>query len=107
MKIALDYDGTYTEDPVLWNKFIDLLQLRDHEVMIVTFRGDDTPIDHEVPIPVYYTAARPKREFMNDIGITIDVWIDDYPELIVHESSWTPLDRELWNFANQKVINNG
>jgi hypothetical protein len=99
MRISLDYDGTYTEDPVLWDKFIDLLQLRDHEVMVVTFRGDDTPIDHEMKVPVYYTAAHPKREWMEGLGIKIDVWIDDLPELITHGSEWTLEERERWRAA--------
>ena len=96
MKIALDYDGTFTEDPKLWLKFIDMCQLRDHEIFVVTFRGDDTPIDHELPIKVYYTAARPKRQWMENLGVKVDVWIDDYPELIVQESDWTTEDRERW-----------
>lgn len=96
MKIALDYDGTYTNDPLLWDKFIDSCQLRDHEVMVVTFRGDDTPIDHYIPVNIFYTAAHPKRAFMENLGIDIDVWIDDLPELIVQESDWTPEDRERW-----------
>lgn len=83
MKVALDYDSTYTLDPELWNKFIDMLQLRDHEVMVVTYRDEDLPIDHELPIPIYYTAFHAKRNFMEEKGIHIDVWIDDWPEGIL------------------------
>lgn len=83
MKIALDYDNTYTKDPKLWNYFIDDAQLKDHEVMIVTYRSPDMKIDHELEIPVFYTSFFAKRKYMEDQGIKIDVWIDDWPESIL------------------------
>lgn len=83
MKIALDYDNTYTLDPDLWNTVIDCMQLRNHEVMIVTYRSPDIPIDHNLPIPVFYTSFNAKRKYMLDQGINIDVWIDDWPESIL------------------------
>lgn len=100
MRIGLDYDETYTRDPELWNNFIDLCHLRGHEIMIVTFRGDDTPINHDLPIPVYYTAAHPKRDWMNSLGIVIDIWIDDFPDLITQKSEWTDEQRQAWKQAN-------
>lgn len=83
MKVALDYDNTYTLDPPFWDKFIDMLQLKDHEVMIVTYRSPDIPIDHELPIPVFYTSFHAKRKYMLEQDINIDVWIDDWPEGIL------------------------
>lgn len=104
MRISLDYDATYTVDPVGWNKFIDLMQLRDHEVVMVTFRGDDTPVEIEPPIKVYYTGAKPKRWFMNEvIGLPIDVWIDDYPDLIVTQSEWTDEQRDRWRQDHKRI----
>ena len=41
MNIALDFDGTYTEAPWLWNKFIDDAYLLGHEVYLVTGRPPD------------------------------------------------------------------
>lgn len=96
MKIALDYDATYTLDPKTWNKFIDLMQLADHEVMIVTYRDKDMPIDHDLPIPVYYTAFYAKRSYMKEQGIDIDVWIDDWPEGILIGQG-NPYDREKYD----------
>lgn len=83
MKIALDYDDTFTKDPIFWREFIDQVQLNDHEVMIVTYRDKDLPIDHELPIPVFYTGYFAKRQYMKEQGIDIDVWIDDWPESIL------------------------
>ena len=102
MKIALDYDDTYTQDPKLWDKFIELSLLRDHEIMIVTFRSPDVPIDHEPRIPVFYTSWRAKRGFMERQGIDIDVWIDDSPELIITDGAWSTDEIERW-MSTQKA----
>ena len=40
MLIALDYDGTYTEDWELWRMFIKSAHKKGHEVVIVTMRHD-------------------------------------------------------------------
>ena len=45
MKIALDYDGTFTEDSGLWCRFIDEATV-NHQVYLVTYRGIDTPINY-------------------------------------------------------------
>jgi hypothetical protein len=95
MKIALDYDATYTNDPGLWDLFISVAELRGHEVMVVTYRDADLPIDHNLPIPVYYTAFHAKREYMKGQGIDIDVWIDDWPEGILIGQG-NPYDREKY-----------
>lgn len=102
MKIALDYDETYTVDPKMWDKIIEIFLLKDHEVMIVTFRSKDVPIDHDLKIPVFYTEWSAKRPYMEKQGIDIDVWIDDSPELIIQNSTWTDADRELWKQQNLK-----
>jgi hypothetical protein len=52
MKIALDYDGTYTVDPQFWEDFITLAKVRGHEVVCVTKRGPSncgTDLHPEVP----------------------------------------------------------
>lgn len=82
-KIALDYDQTYTADPILWDLFIENANEGDHEVMIVTYRDKDMPIDHKLHIPVFYTGFVAKRVYMKEQGIDIDIWIDDWPESIL------------------------
>ncbi len=101
MRFALDFDGTYSDDKGLWDKFIGNCLQRDHEVVVVTFRPDDCPIEFNTfGIPVYYTNGIPKRKFMDNLGVKINVWIDDMPELIVFESEWTPEERARWRAAN-------
>lgn len=101
MKIALDYDGTYTEDPYLWDIFITKALLRNHEIFFVTFRPEDCPIDYDKGlIDVYYTSAVPKKFYMDHKGIKVDVWIDDNPDLIINHSDWSAADRLAWKKAN-------
>lgn len=75
MKIALDWDGTWTLDPVFWDNFARLAQEHGHEVTIVTGRGPGEAIAHFLPI--IYCSRTPKRGHF-----TADIWIDDAPELI-------------------------
>lgn len=77
MKIALDYDGTFTVDPVFWLAFIHAAQRRNHTVKIVTMRYPFEPID-PVPCEVIYTGRKAKRAFWPEAHI----WIDDMPELL-------------------------
>lgn len=94
MRIALDYDDTYTKDPTLWNKFINLVRSRHHEIVICTCRG--TLYNEDMIFPsnmiIYYTSGKSKKPYMESIGIKIDVWIDDCPEMLLD----VPLSEEEW-----------
>jgi hypothetical protein len=87
VKIALDFDGTYTEDPMFWSDMIESAKDFGHDVCIVTFRHPNQTHEYlrilEQWIPVHFTSGVSKRKFMEERGIVIDVWIDDQPELIV------------------------
>lgn len=90
MLIALDYDETYTRDPVFWNCLIHDAIERGHEVYCVTLRSERQMdevyetvgyiIGHDHCIPCN---AESKRDTMwNKHGLIVDVWIDDSPEFI-------------------------
>lgn len=86
MNISLDYDNTYTADPVLWNWFISAALTRGHKVYCVTSRTDK-PENHELlrnnlpnNIPVIFCNHNLKKEMTDKKNIYIDVWIDDIPE---------------------------
>lgn len=86
MKIMIDYDDTYTADIEMWRRIIPVF-LEQHQVYLVTSRGDDTPIDldhHFVEwgIPVIYCDYRAKKTVCDELGIKIDIWIDDNPHYI-------------------------
>ena len=84
MIIALDYDGTYTRAPRLWDDFAALADAGGHSVVAVTMRDENDPLPAEPPgVPVHYTGGQPKAAHMEDHGILVDVWIDDDPQAIV------------------------
>ena len=90
MNISLDYDDTYTRDPLLWNVFIQDCLVRGHTVYVVTMRTPEQ--GREVLESVgqrvgesrcYFTSMQSKRNYMYARGISIDVWIDDMPDAIL------------------------
>lgn len=87
MKIALDYDDTYTKDPDFWDQVIFLAKECHHKVYVVTNRLGEEEDDEVLNIPIdvnriFFTEGSAKRKFMEDEGIEIDVWIDDEPRYI-------------------------
>ncbi len=90
MKISIDFDDTYTKDPELWDIFAISALARGHEVYCVSFRYESQMgkvkdsigkiIGIDKCIGTNHSA---KDAFMKqNHNITIDVWIDDLPELI-------------------------
>lgn len=89
MNIGLDFDDTYTRDPVAWNEFIRYFTSRGHTIYCTTFRFPEQSqqvydsigqvIGHD---NCYFTSYTAKRKYMQSKGIMIDVWIDDMPIFI-------------------------
>lgn len=80
MNIALDWDGTYTEDPELWNGFIAAATARGHVVYCVTARIESPANRAEVRIEgveTIFCGLASKPIVTKACGIKIDVWIDD------------------------------
>lgn len=80
MRIALDYDKTYTADPELWNRFIRDAQSRGHVVFIATMRYPHETIEN-APVGVVYTSRQAKSKMVN-----ADIWIDDSPAWIFQDA---------------------
>jgi ribosomal protein S8 len=87
MTIAIDYDDTCTTDLKMFSQIIKIMKASGHNPIIVTMR-----YDHEEDnflnnirstsnngINVYYTGRKAKQEFMAQLGIYPDIWIDDNP----------------------------
>jgi len=81
MRIALDYDHTYTEDPALWQRFISDAVACGHEVKIVTMRYPVEAIPSP-PAEVVYTSRKAKRTCF-----AADVWIDDSPQWVYSDAA--------------------
>lgn len=107
MRIALDFDQTYTLDPQFWNDFIELAHDSLVEVILVTYRHevhDSHPLIDNLRerIPVYFTDGLAKKPFLEKLGIVVDVWIDDRPLTVTEDSTWGQDSPELaaWREAN-------
>ncbi len=96
MNLSLDYDGTYTRDPIIWDAAIKVLRQAGHKVYVVTMRYDNeregTPVRLALALhadAIYFTGRKAKQKFMHDHGIRIDVWIDDQPGFIFMDAQIT------------------
>jgi hypothetical protein len=81
MRIALDYDDTFTLDRTSWRKAVKILQMNPStSVTFVTSRSkrgknDDIIYDaNAMGIDIVFCDRKPKQECFN-----ADVWIDDTP----------------------------
>ncbi len=81
MLIALDYDGTYTLDPRLWDRFVADAMRSGHAFVVVTGRREP-PRGFRADIPVVCVPDGYKRDGARRAGFLPDVWIDDMPEMI-------------------------
>lgn len=86
--IALDYDDTYTACPAMWDRVVPIFKAHGFRVLVVTCRcGTDENVE-KVKVPgcsVVFTDHQPKRDYLkHKRGIEVDIWIDDYPEAILH-----------------------
>jgi hypothetical protein len=94
MLLALDYDETYTRDPIFWDQVIDLAKSRGHSVICVTMRGDKPWEADEVREAlqdrveaIIFTNRKAKRKFVAEAGCYYpSVWIDDSPNFIIFDA---------------------
>ena len=91
MVVAMDYDGTYTLDPNVWQMILNRLKMSGHTVYLVTMRTPEECIDLcpdlvKIVDDVIPTSRKAKMPFVRNLGIKIDVWIDDRPDWIFSDS---------------------
>jgi hypothetical protein len=103
MKIALDYDGTVTEDHMAWSFFVEIMKERLHEIKIVTFRSsNELTSDLEDwarvnDLNIIFTNHQGKHQVCLELGWDPDVWIDDAPALIDHnDKPWSKEKLDEW-----------
>ena len=89
--IALDFDGTFTADPELWQGFVRDALRAGHRVVVVSCRTENTENRRTIrqqlgeigrKVPIVLTSHRPKRMCAQLEGYDVDVWIDDQPGVI-------------------------
>ena len=104
MKIALDYDNTYTEDPYFWSLVAGKAIDHGHDIRIVTVRHPtyDKIEAHEIKIPVIYTNGVAKKFWCEFFEEWIpDVWIDDKPQAVTANSAATQQQLDEWRKTRQ------
>lgn len=90
IKIAVDYDETITKDPNGWTQIMQLMHKLGMKVYIVTYRNNRESSDLDYLLAsdfiesVVFTARNGKKQFCENLGIYIDIWIDDNPISITH-----------------------
>lgn len=83
--IAIDYDDTFTTDPLMWRTCIEIMQLAGHRVVCVSARRDTFEhrqiLVNALPenVAVYLSYDAPKRMYCLSKGIEPDIWIEDRP----------------------------
>lgn len=95
LRIALDWDGTVTEDEILWFSFMRQAVERGHDLKIVTARCEkdadkirERLASLEINIKVVATDGKPKiKEADAQLGRFFDIWIDDMPHLLFSSSA--------------------
>jgi HK97 family phage prohead protease len=91
LTISLDFDGTFTAAPGLWRSFVTDAQARGNRVVCITRREDTEEnrsalrdafgdLHDELAGVLLCGRDQQKRSAAAAAGLTIDVWIDDYPE---------------------------
>lgn len=105
MNISLDYDNTYTRDPILWNVFVANAIGLGHKVYCVTMRSHKEAVQvyHDLTgkvTDIYCTNRQAKKDFMFEQGIAIDVWIDDMRYFVLEDAA----DRPLVEENNRRLI---
>lgn len=94
MIIAIDYDGTITADLGMFIQIINLMKESGHTPIVVTMKHkheEDSVLNNMVSklgndTSVYYTGRKAKKDFMLNLGIKVDIWIDDNPHWILEDS---------------------
>lgn len=88
LKVALDYDDTFTVNPQMWGMIVAVMKQFGAEVKFVTYRSmktNNADIElsaKEVDIPIIYCNYYQKAQVCAKSGWIPDIWIDDMPILI-------------------------
>lgn len=88
MQIAVDFDGTFTEDPMAWAAIINIMQRAGHSVVCITSRRDTPAARRDMSlvlphsVPVYFAYGMTKQACAEMHGLTVTVWVDDCPASI-------------------------
>lgn len=107
--IGIDYDGTFTDNPEAWSGVIRQLLIFGYSVYCVSARSDNpdtfSKLSSEFPsgVTILLTSHKPKKKFCEQLGINIDIWIENQPmSLFVDDRLISYYDKGLEMLKNNK-----
>jgi DNA-binding LacI/PurR family transcriptional regulator len=90
--ICIDYDGSFTDFPELFDRIIRSCKGLGYCIILATMRYPDEEdhglkfIKEQYGIDIIYTSRLAKKPFLACRNIHPDLWIDDQPEWIIHDA---------------------
>jgi hypothetical protein len=96
--VALDYHNTYSADPKFWDTFIYMCWMRKWDVYCITHHTGEKQnqklmdsIGKILPKEyILFTMGKAKQDYVDSIGLEIDIWIDNNPVHILHTPGQEP-----------------
>lgn len=85
--ICIDFDGTYSEYPDLWDEVIRKMRDKGIKVIGCTMRFESETVPElerlkKAVNEMYFTGRKAKKPFLEGMHIFPEIWIDDNPEWI-------------------------
>jgi HK97 family phage prohead protease len=114
LTISLDFDGTFTAAPGLWRSFVADAQARGNRVVCITRREDTEEnraalrdafgdIHDELAGVLLVGPDQQKRSAAAAAGLSVDIWIDDYPEGIAERAAASPRGVKVSTLAGARA----
>lgn len=93
--IGVDFDETISDNPAGWVKVLELFERIGYHVVIVTWRKPtEWPTDLQFLVDrgfkVHYTSRQAKKQYMEQQGIKVAIWVDDNPSAILFNQGDCP-----------------
>lgn len=89
--ICLDYDGSYTDFPTLFDVIIDTATKQGHKVILATMRYEEEKdgvlkkLEKKLD-KIYFTGRKAKQPYLASLGVYPDLWLDDNPRWILNDA---------------------
>lgn len=97
--VAIDFDNCISRSPQMFQEIMNTFELNGYHVIVVTYRQptcfpEDLDFLVEKGYHVYFTSQMSKKDYMEEKGIDVAIWIDDDPMCLTH--SYNPLSGKYY-----------
>lgn len=113
LKIALDYDDTFTSDKPMWANIVSFMKSNGCDVRFVTARFESTDKysnedilqdSDRLNLPIIFCNGKPKEDVTNRVGFKVNIWIDDHPLWIPNHSKMLDLTSKSSDITESRSI---